>query len=835
MLFSSCHKDINESKIVDTRIPGPEIVNQFDGDLTVLLTDLGGVPIPNADIYVYDNTGVSDKEGVAVFKNIPLDKTGTHVKALREGYLFGSVTFNPTGLENFVVVKMLPIQNMATFNSSDNVSISIQGGGEIKIEPGIFEYSDGTVYNGEISLLSQNFDTEGSDYTHSIPGDHTGLAINGSTKALEMHSTVAVFAFDEEGASLFIGEDKSIIISMPVNDIKFDLVPETIQAWSYNEVAASWMEKEIAFKDENSYLLEVNNLGFWACAKSSNFKNLTGRVLSSSGKGLSHLTVILRNEFSVATAFTDSEGKFYTKVPEGIEMTIEVSHPACGDPLYFEKVESLSNAYELEDIVLNTDGIQDIIGFINCNMESVPNGLVYCKTDYYTYVLQADENGLFNIFLAEAICNSELQIQVFGLDPDNEKESVTSSYEYNTLSDLYIDVCADCAFQISVEDEILDNCDLLVELTVTATQGSGDYSYKWEDGSAGQSVTVTENQEFCLTVTDNVTGCEVTGCKSFVAPDELLGNTGAVEMIDCDNYGFIEINMSGGKLPHNFIWAGPSAYSNDVPVISDLIVPGTYVYTVTDGNGCTFEGAEIIEDFSANFALDVYTADLNNVICDENSKMLFLNCGGCGLDLSNAIWELPGGGFETGSEIVADEAGIYQVSFSALNCYAEGSIQLQKAIFDEPVVEFNCIGDGNYEPVVTNLQSGFSDSWSIIEEEELILEFESQSFAELIINSPYASCSKNYQIELPQFNGFNLVSANNTSCDVCADGSINIEIDEQNCSSCVFEDYYIYRGDNFETDLKLENSQENLEEGIYYVVAKSAEGCILNSLVVFIE
>ncbi len=835
MFFVSCHKDVSETKIVDTRIPGPEIVEQYDGDLTVLLTDLIGTPIPDATVYVYDQSLESNKEGIASFKNIPLDKTGTHVKALKEGYLFGSNIFHPTETENYIVVQMLPIQNLSTFNSTDNVAIEIQGGGQLQIESGTFEYPDGTPYNQEVSLFSYYINPEQTNYGQQLPGDHTGIAKNGSTKALEIMSSVAVFAYDQEGADLQIKDGKTIALYAPVSADKVDLLPETMSSWNFDENLTTWTEADVAFRDDQSVLMDIQSLGFWSCARASNFKYLKGRVQGSNGRNMSHITVQLESDFSVGATLTDGNGSFYLKVPEQKDMKLQLTHPACNEILYQENVEALSNDFELEDIIINTSDVPTLSGFINCNSEAVTNGLVYCKTAYYTYVIEADEQGQFSLFLLEALCDNTLEFELYGIDQSTDDESVELTYSYAEGNDLIVDVCADCNFQINVTDEILDYCDLLVQLTVNVQSGSGDYSYNWEDGSSGISVTVTENEDFCITVTDNVTMCQVTGCKSFIAPDQLLPGSISKQMIDCYNFGSLDIEMVGGKLPYNFSWTGPGGFVSNEAVVSDLSEEGTYVYVVTDGNDCTYEGYEVVENIAVDIDLNVSTTDFNNVICDDEPKILFLDCASCGVDLSTAEWILPDGSNYTGQELNADLAGIYQVTFNSLNCFAEGSIQLQKADFNEPIIDYNCLGNGNYEPYVTNLESGYSAEFPILTAELMIYEFNLFVNAEYTINSPYASCSKTFDLDLPRFDGMSIEAVNHTSCDTCDDGSINLIIDAQNCSNCIFEDYYIYREEDLLTDLKIQNSQNNLEAGNYYVVAKSEEGCILNSFSVIIE
>ena len=831
-VLTGCYKDIDETNIVNTTIPGPEIVEEFSGNLTVTVEDLGGSIVQDVTVFVYDQELTTNKYGIAHFENIPLDRSGTVVQAYRAGFLFGTATFNPIGGDNYLTMKVLPIQNLAVFNSNDNVTISVDGGGKVDVSSGSFEYKDGTAYSGEVEMMKYLINEEDNDYLDVLIGDHTGLAKNGTLKALEIYSAVAVFAYDLEGVELQLREGKTIRIELPLNPDYADLVSDQSKAWNFSQAKSTWLEEEVAYRDGSTLWGEVSQLGFWSYAKPYNYVNITAELKGEEDEALSHLSVSFYNNSIVASGVTDGDGKVYLKIPHDREITMSVSHSACADPIFEKVIPAQLDDHILEPQIISIQNLGRIIGNLNCQMDPVPNGMVICRTPNGSYQYTADENGDFDILLSEALCNNEVDVEIIGYDLQTGNESTLIVYQNASNNPITIDVCADCNFEVNIDRETLDPCDLLVELTAIPEGGSGDYAFQWEDSSAGQSTTVTTIEIFCVTVTDNITECEVVKCTNIIAPSALEGTISQVNNIDCQDYGLVEVEATGGKLPRTYNWSGPGGFNSQEPLLVDLIQEGTYSYTITDANECTFEGNQYIIDNSGTYALDVSTTDLNNVICGDVAKSLVLDCQGCPVDLSLAEWTLPSGASDFGSEIIATEMGIYQVSVQELNCVADGSIQLQKVDFVDPILDYGC-DNGTYFPTMTNLEVGFSTSLTEIEYEALIEIFAELEVGDFSVISPYVTCEMDYQFVLPKYNGFSF-NVNNTSCDGCIDGSIEIDT-TADCTNCVFGDYYIYAQGDYQTDLKIANSEQLLGAGNYYLVAKSDSGCVLNSIALFIE
>ena len=109
------------------------------------------------------------------------------------------------------------------------------------------------------------------------------------------------------------------------------------------------------------------------------------------------------------------------------------------------------------------------------------------------------------------------------------------------------------------------------------------------------------------TITD-INGCIYADDVTITEPAELLV-TSTTTNVSCNggNNGTGTLNISGGTTPYNENWgtANPNA-----------LFDGTYTYTVTDANGCTFNNQVIISEptllYSSIITTDAICFGYNN-------------------------------------------------------------------------------------------------------------------------------------------------------------------------------------------------------------------------------
>ena len=136
--------------------------------------------------------------------------------------------------------------------------------------------------------------------------------------------------------------------------------------------------------------------------------------------------------------------------------------------------------------------------------------------------------------------------------------------------------------------------------SVTASGGSGGYSYQWSNGATSSVATGLTAGTYSVTVTDS-NGCSTT-CgvvvSSTSAPTCLISGNDAT----CGaSNGSAQVIVSGGSGGYTYLWSN----GETTPVITDL-APGTYTVIVTDSNGCATN-------------CEISIAGGNNPVCSTSS------------------------------------------------------------------------------------------------------------------------------------------------------------------------------------------------------------------------
>ncbi|MGQ9846787.1 MAG: M14 family zinc carboxypeptidase [Bacteroidales bacterium] len=158
------------------------------------------------------------------------------------------------------------------------------------------------------------------------------------------------------------------------------------------------------------------------------------------------------------------------------------------------------------------------------------------------------------------------------------------------------------------------------QLNGSATGGSGNYSFHWEPESMvtdanianPQTVSLSTNQVFSLTVTDNITGCTSTDDMIVTVSSSVLTvNINPSATTVCEGQS-IQLNteVSGGSGNYTYLWdSNPSGFtSTDANPTVTPIENTTYSVTVTDGTiqGTSTVNITVVPAAQASFS---YTTD----------------------------------------------------------------------------------------------------------------------------------------------------------------------------------------------------------------------------------
>lgn len=185
-----------------------------------------------------------------------------------------------------------------------------------------------------------------------------------------------------------------------------------------------------------------------------------------------------------------------------------------------------------------------------------------------------------------------------GLVPDDYTVTVTDA---NQCADSETITISGPALALSVSGvETNVSCsgfnDGAIDLTVAG--GTGPYTFDWSNGAVAEDLTELAPGDYDVTVAD-VNGC--TQLASFAVSEPVaLSATATVTnvVITGERDGAIDLMVSGGTLPYNYVWT-----SNGAQISSDQdlagLPAGTYEVMISDGNGCTLQRTFLVTEPSS--------------------------------------------------------------------------------------------------------------------------------------------------------------------------------------------------------------------------------------------
>jgi len=155
-------------------------------------------------------------------------------------------------------------------------------------------------------------------------------------------------------------------------------------------------------------------------------------------------------------------------------------------------------------------------------------------------------------------------------------------------ADIYVDEAA-AALAYSTVVTNATSCQTDGSIMLTVTGGAQPYTYLWNTGATTQNLVNIEGGNYTVTVTDAY-GCVMESSTITVTAD-LMSITMFTTHNACfgDATGSALAIVTGGVLPYTFIWSNGATVE-----YIDNLTAGTYTVTVTDGNGCQFEGQAVI-------------------------------------------------------------------------------------------------------------------------------------------------------------------------------------------------------------------------------------------------
>jgi hypothetical protein len=240
---------------------------------------------------------------------------------------------------------------------------------------------------------------------------------------------------------------------------------------------------------------------------------------------------------------------------------------------------------------------------------------------------------------------------------------------------------------VHISDSTNPSCPGINDGTATAAVSGGTEPYEviWDDDSSSTGLTVTglaAGRYYRVTVTDATMAME----KDSVMLSQPEGVSIILDSVHTNpclgmQQAAIYISASGGNLPYQYDWSGPSAYTAETQDIENLR-EGMYNLDLTDADGCVanFQQAIVDEDpISVSYTLSSYEAYNLECYGDASGSITIDTVAGNGMDWRSYtyIWNGPGGFKSYVYEIDSLEAGNYHLNvFDSLNCRSDVTITL---------------------------------------------------------------------------------------------------------------------------------------------------------------
>lgn len=246
-------------------------------------------------------------------------------------------------------------------------------------------------------------------------------------------------------------------------------------------------------------------------------------------------------------------------------------------------------------------------------------------------------------------------------------------------------------------------------VTVNTNGGSAPFEYYWSTVPPQTTQTISNLGEgtYHVTVTEN-NGCSAVASANIVDPEDFVGSISNLQNVSCYGAGdgSVTINVQGGIPPYGINWDSSQVNGFN----PQNLQPGTYSFTVSDVNNCTYENSVVITQPNQI----TVTETLNSAACHGQPINATVNVQG-GTSPHSITWQNGTTSFNN-SNITANTDFGYTVT-DANNCTYTGYVYVEEPdpmIIAANITDVTCKGDadGKISITVSGSTEPYEITWS---------------------------------------------------------------------------------------------------------------------------
>ncbi|MBI1227188.1 MAG: T9SS type A sorting domain-containing protein [Bacteroidetes bacterium] len=437
--------------------------------------------------------------------------------------------------------------------------------------------------------------------------------------------------------------------------------------------------------------------------------------------------------------------------------------------------------------------------------------------DNGTATLTSSSGGMAPYTTAWSTTPTQTTSQIIDLSPATYTVTVTDAQGCSATATAVVNLGPALAVSLSASDVICFGKNQGSAMVDSVANGSGNYTYQWNDPASQTTATINNlfAGAYSVTVSDDqgcigaATTTIADGPQIFVVPSHT--NATCNYLTD----GSATVTVSGGVPPYNYLWDDPAGQTT---ATADLLAAGIYHATITDANGCTATSTVTVE---APIPAEIATSGTDVSCFNGMDGVVSVTVTNGNPASYNYIWDDPNN--STTSQVTGLAAGTYGVTVTDNNgCLVTESVsitqpsQLMISLISTDATCGNG-SDGTATVTASGGTPGYDYAWSVqgSSNDPVLANAAPGTYMVTVTDANGCSQIGNTTVGAPPVLTANL-SITNITCNGLEDGQISVT-----ASGGTGAYDYIWNDPSASTG----TSVNNLPPGTYAVTVTDEVGC----------